>query len=114
MLLQDRERQCLSTIEAPTAKLPSLDDVPDRTVQIGGQLLKAKIEKALLRLHTTSPDPGYASKFGMERANMQPGSAERHAGVDNPGAELIEKFAIARNKTAVLRQPFRKAIRSIC
>ena len=43
---------------------------------------------------------------------MQPGSAERHAGFDHPGAELVEKFAIARDKAAVLRQPFRKASRS--
>jgi hypothetical protein len=49
----------------------------------------------------------------MERANMQPGSAERHAGFDHSGAELVEKFAIARDKAAVLRQPFRKASRLI-
>jgi hypothetical protein len=28
-------------------------------------------------------------------------------------AELVNKFAIARDKAAVLRQPFRKATRSI-
>ena len=44
---------------------------------------------------------------------MQPGSAERHAGFDHLGAELVEKFAIARDKAAVLRQPFRKANRLI-
>ena len=87
--------------------------MPDRAVQIGGQLLEAKIEKALLRLHPASPDSGYACEFRMQRANMQPGSAERHAGFDHPGAELVEKFAIARDKAAVLRQPFRKASRWI-
>jgi hypothetical protein len=49
----------------------------------------------------------------MQRANMQPGSAERHAGFDHPGAELVKKLAIARDKAALLRQPFRKASRSI-
>jgi hypothetical protein len=44
---------------------------------------------------------------------MQPGSAERHTGFDHSGAELIKKFAIARDKAATLRQPFRKASRSI-
>ena len=85
------------------AKLPVLDDMPDRTVQIGGPLLEAKVEKALLGLHAASPNLGYACKFRMERANMQPGSAERHAGFDHPGAELVKKFAIARDKAAVLR-----------
>jgi hypothetical protein len=37
----------------------------------------------------------------------------RHAGFDHPGAELVEKFAIAGDKAALLRQPFRKASRSI-
>jgi hypothetical protein len=113
MLLQDRKRQWLSIIKAPTAKLPLLDDMPDRTVQIGWPLLEAKVEKALLRLQAASPDSGYACEFRMERANMQPGSAEGHAGFDHPGAELVEKFAIARDKAAVLRKPFRKASRSI-
>jgi hypothetical protein len=49
----------------------------------------------------------------MERANMQPGSAKRNAGFDHPGAELVKKFAIAGYKAALLRQPFRKASRSI-
>jgi hypothetical protein len=87
--------------------------MPDRTVQIGGPLLEAKVEKALLGLQATSPDSGYAGEFWMQRANMQPATAERHAGFDHPGAELVEKFAIAGDKTALLRQPFRKASRSI-
>jgi hypothetical protein len=90
-----------------------LDDIPDRTVQIGGPLFEAKVEKALLGLHAASPDSGYACEFRMERANMQPASAEWHAGFDHPGAELVEKFAIVRDKAALLRQPFRKASRSI-
>jgi hypothetical protein len=49
----------------------------------------------------------------MERANMQPASAEWHAGFDHPGAELVEKFAIVRDKAALLRQPLRKVSRSI-
>jgi hypothetical protein len=97
----------------PTAKLPLLDDMPDGTVQISGPVLEAKVEKALLGLHAASPDSGYAREFGMQRANVQPGSAERHAGFDHLRAELVEKFAIARDKAAVLRQPFRKASRSI-
>src|SRR6516164_4281800 len=113
MLLQDRKRQWLPIVEAPTAKLPLLDDVPDRTVQIGGPLLEAKVEKALLHLHPASPDSGHACEFRIQCANMQPGSAERHTGFDYPGAELIKKFAIARDKAATLRQPFRKASRSI-
>jgi hypothetical protein len=36
----------------------------------------------------------------MQRANMQPGSAERHAGFDHPGAELVKKIAIAGDKAA--------------
>jgi hypothetical protein len=48
----------------------------------------------------------------MQRANVQPRSAERHAGFDHLGAELVEKFAIARDKAAVVRQPFRKTSRS--
>jgi hypothetical protein len=44
---------------------------------------------------------------------MQPASAEWHAGFDHPGAELVEKFAIVRDKATLLRQPFRKASRSI-
>ena len=87
--------------------------MPDRTVQIGGPLLEAKVEKALRRLHPASPNSGYACEFRMQRANMQPGSAERHAGFDHPGAELVEQFAIARDKAAVLHQPLRKASRSI-
>ena len=87
--------------------------MPDRTVHIGGPLLEAKVEKALLGLHAAPPDSGYASKFRMQRANMQPGSAERHAGFNHLGAELVEKFTVARDKAAVLRQPFRKASRLI-
>jgi hypothetical protein len=49
----------------------------------------------------------------MERANMQPASAEWHAGFDHPGAELVKKFAIARDEATLLRQPFRKASRLI-
>ena len=75
----------------------------DRTVQIGGPLLEAKVEKALLGLHAAPPDSGYAREFRMQRANMQPGSAERHAGFDHSVAELVKKFAIARDKAAVLR-----------
>ena len=85
----------------------------DRTVQIGWPLLEAKVEKALLGLHAASPNSGYACEFRMQGANMQPGSAERHAGFDHLGAELVEKFAIARDKAAVLRQPFRKTNRLI-
>ena len=87
--------------------------MPDRTVQIGGPLLESKVEKTLLGLHAASPDSGYACEFRMERANMQPAPAERHAGFDHLGAELVEKFAIARDKAAVLRQPLRKVSRLI-
>ena len=77
--------------------------MPDGTVQISGPLLEAKVEKALLGLHAVSPDAGYACEFRMERANMQPGSAERHADFDDSGTELVKKFAIARDEAAVLR-----------
>ena len=87
--------------------------MPDGTVQIAGPLFEAKVEKALLGLHAASPDSGYAREFRMQRANVQPGSAERHAGFDHPGAELVKKFAIAGDEAAVLRQPFRKASRLI-
>ena len=87
--------------------------MPDETVQISGPLLEAKVEKALLRLHPASPDSGYACEFRMQRATMQPDSAERHAGFDHLGAELVEQFAIARDKAAILHQPFRKASRWI-
>ena len=73
--------------------LPVLDDVTDRTVQIGGPPLETKVEKALLGFHAASPDSGYARELRMQRANMQPASAERHAGFDHLGAELVEKFA---------------------
>ena len=33
---------------------------------------------------------------------MQPGSAERHAGFDHPGAELVKKFAIAGDKATAI------------
>jgi hypothetical protein len=81
--------------------------MPDGTVQIRGPLFEAKVEKTLLGLHAASPDSGYAREFRMERANMQPGSAERHGGFNHLGTELVEKLAIARRKAAVLRQPFR-------
>ena len=87
--------------------------MPDRTVQIGRPRLEAKVEKALLGLHAASPDSGYARELRMQRANMQPASAERHAGFDHLGAELVEKFAIARDKAAALRQPLRKVSRLI-
>ena len=87
--------------------------MPDRTVQIGWPRLEAKVEKALLGLHAASPDSGYARELRMQRANMQSGSAERHTGFDYPGAELIKKFAIARDKAAVPRQPLRKVSRLI-
>ena len=77
--------------------------MPDRTVQIGGPLLEAKVEKAFLGLHAASPDSGYAREFRMQGANMQPSSAERHAGLDHLGAELVKKCAIASEKAAVLR-----------
>ena len=77
--------------------------MPDGTVQISGPRLEAKVEKALLGLHAASPDSRDACEFGMGRANMQPGSAERHAGFDHLGAELVKKFAIASEKAAVLR-----------
>jgi hypothetical protein len=93
--------------------LPVLDDMPDRTVQIGGPLFEAKVKKTLLSWHAASPDSGHACEFRMERANMQPASAEWHAGFDHPGAELVEKFAIVRDKAALLRQPLRKVSRSI-
>ena len=64
-------------------------------------------------LKRDSQNLGHAREFRMQRANMQPGSAEWHAGFDHPGAELVEKFAIASDKAALLRQPFRKASRSI-
>jgi hypothetical protein len=113
MLLQDRKRQWLSIVKAPTTKPPLLNDMPDGTIQIRGPLFEAKVEKALLSLHAASPDSGYAREFRMERANMQPATAERHAGFDHPGAELVEKFAIAGDRAALLCQPFRKASRSI-
>ena len=113
MLLQDRKRQWFSIVKAPTTKNPLLHDMPDGTVQISGPLFEAKVEKALLGLYAASPYAGYAREFRMQRANMQPASAERHAGFDHLGAELVEKFAIARDKAAVLRQPFRKASRLI-
>ena len=75
--------------------------MPDRTVQIGGPLLEAKVEKAFLALHAASPDSGHACKFRMKRANMQPASAEWYAGFDHPGAELVEKFAIVGDKAAL-------------
>ena len=90
-----------------------LDDMPDRTVQIGGPFFEAKVKKTLLSWHAASPDSGHACEFRMERANMQPASAEWHAGFDHPGAELVEKFAIVRDKAALLRQPLRKVSRSI-
>jgi hypothetical protein len=90
-----------------------LDDIPDRTVQIGGPVFEAKVKKALLGWHAASPDSRHACKFWMERANMQPASAEWHARFDHPGAELVEKFAIVGDKAALLRQPFRKASRLI-
>jgi hypothetical protein len=93
--------------------LPVLDDIPDGTVQIGGPLFEAKVKKALLRWYSASPDSGHACEFRMKRANMQPASAKWHAGFDHPGAELVEKFAIVRDKATLLRQPFRKASRSI-
>jgi hypothetical protein len=68
------------------------------SVQIGGPLLEAKVEKAFLGLHAASPDSGDACEFRMQRANMQPGSAERYAGFDHPRAELVKKFAIAGDK----------------
>ena len=92
--------------------LPVLDDMPDRTVQIGGPLFEAKSESAP-RLACRVARLGHACEFRMERANMQPASAEWHAGFDHPGAELVEKFAIVGDKAALLRQPFRKASRSI-
>jgi hypothetical protein len=76
--------------------------MPDRTVHISRPRLEAKVEKALLGLHAAPPDSGYASEFRMERANMQPGSAERHAGFDHPSAELVKKLAIASEKAGVL------------
>ena len=92
--------------------LPVLDDIPDRTVQIGGPLFEAKVKKALIGWHAASPDLGHACEFRMERANMQPASAEWHSGLHHPGAELVEKFAIVGDKAALLCQPFRKASRS--
>ena len=80
-----------------------LDDMPDRAVQISGPLFETKVEKTLLGRHAAPPDSGYACEFRMERTNMQPASAEWHAGFDHPGAELVKKFAIAREKAAVLR-----------
>jgi hypothetical protein len=111
MLLQDWKSKWHSIIEAPTAMLPVLDDVTDRTVQIGGPLFEAKVKKALVGWHAASPDSGHAREFRMERANMQPASAKWHAGFDHSGAELVEKFAIVGDKAALLRQPFRKASR---
>ena len=90
-------------IKTPKAKLLLLDHISDRAVQIGRPPLEAKVEKALLGLHAASPDSGDACEFRMERANMQPASAERHAGFDHLGAEVVKKFAIARDKAAVLR-----------
>ena len=93
--------------------LPVLDDMPDGTVQIGGPFFEAKVKKALLGWHAAPPNSGHACEFRMKRANMQPASAERHAGFDHLGAELVEKFAIVGDKAALLRQPFRKLSRSI-
>jgi hypothetical protein len=93
--------------------LPVLDDMSDRTVQIGGPLFEAKVKKALLGWHAASPDSGHACEFWMERANMQPASAEWYAGFDHPGADLVEKFAIVGDKAALNCQPFRKVSRSI-
>ena len=76
-------------IKTPAAKLLLLDDISDRAVQIGRPPLEAKVEKALLGLRAASPDPGDPCEFGMERANMQPGSAEWHAGFDDSGTELV-------------------------
>ena len=90
-----------------------LDDIPDSAVQIGGPLFETKVKKALLGWHASSPDSRNACEFRMERANMQPASAEWHAGFDHPGAELVEKFAIVGDKAALLRQPFRKVSQSV-